>query len=197
MHAPLRAARFVELDPPAQDAVLADVEQGRAPGVAGGFFELLRRHVLEGMFGDPRWGGNADLVGWKLLGYPGPRFEWTEEEQRLDVVVETKHEGAEPRSVPAGKPGPGYSSSGSVAPADVVLVGIGAACGIAAHVLTAAGLEVVALEAGPRLDPSMMTLDEIRNDVRSWLTEPKAMHEIPTWRHDAVGSLPARHPGRC
>ena len=66
--------------------------------------------------------------------------------------------------------------------ADVVLVGLGAGCAIAADVLTAAGLEVVAFEAGPRLDASMMTLDEIRNDVREWMTQPKAAHEVPTWR---------------
>jgi gluconate 2-dehydrogenase alpha chain len=49
-------------------------------------------------------------------------------------------------------------------------------------VLAQAGLRVVALEAGPRLDASMMTLDEVRNDVREWLSQPKAAHERPTLR---------------
>ena len=71
--------------------------------------------------------------------------------------------------------------------ADVVLVGLGAAGGIAADVLTRAGLNVVALEAGPRLDPGEMTLDEIRNDVRSWMSEPKARHEVPTLRTSPAG----------
>jgi gluconate 2-dehydrogenase alpha chain len=70
------------------------------------------------------------------------------------------------------------------AEADVVLVGLGAAGGVAAHVLTAAGIEVVALEAGPRVDAGMMTLDEVRNDVRAWLSRPKSSREIPTWRSD-------------
>lgn len=65
-------------------------------------------------------------------------------------------------------------------PAEVALVGLGGAGGIAAHVLTAAGLDVVALEAGPRLAPPMMTFDEIRNDLRSWLAQPKSRHELPT-----------------
>jgi gluconate 2-dehydrogenase alpha chain len=65
---------------------------------------------------------------------------------------------------------------------DVALIGLGAAGGIAAHVLTEAGLDVVALEAGPRRAPEEMTLDEIRNDVRSWLARPKAAGEVPTWR---------------
>ena len=79
--------------------------------------------------------------------------------------------------------------------ADVVLVGLGAAGGIAAHVLTGAGLDVVALEAGGRLDPSMMTLDELRNDVRGWMSAPKASRELPTFRSSPSGaSVPAPFP---
>jgi hypothetical protein len=47
------------------------------------FFELALRHAQEGMFGDPAHGGNADRVGWDLIGYPGPRLAWTESDQRL------------------------------------------------------------------------------------------------------------------
>jgi gluconate 2-dehydrogenase alpha chain len=72
---------------------------------------------------------------------------------------------------------------------DVAIIGLGAAGGLAAQILTEAGLDVVALEAGPRVDASMMTLDEVRNDVRSWLSAPKSRGEIPTWRPDT--STPA------
>jgi gluconate 2-dehydrogenase alpha chain len=65
---------------------------------------------------------------------------------------------------------------------DVVIIGLGAAGGIAASVLTEAGLEVTALEAGPRLSASDVTFDEIRNDVRNWMAGPKAAGEVPTWR---------------
>jgi gluconate 2-dehydrogenase alpha chain len=65
---------------------------------------------------------------------------------------------------------------------DVVLVGLGAANAIAADLLTAAGLDVTALEAGPHRHAEEMTLDEVRNDVRQWLAEPKAAHEQPVWR---------------
>jgi gluconate 2-dehydrogenase alpha chain len=68
--------------------------------------------------------------------------------------------------------------------ADVAIVGLGAAGGIAAHVLTAAGLDVVGLEAGPRLTRDDHAFDEIRNDARAWLARPKALHEQPTWRED-------------
>ena len=52
-----------------QDRRLAAIEKTR-------FFELLRTHTIEGLFCDPVHGGNADLVGWKLIGYPGPRFSY-------------------------------------------------------------------------------------------------------------------------
>jgi len=40
------------------------------------FFQLLRQHTIEGMFCDPMHGGNADLIGWQMLGYPGPQMSY-------------------------------------------------------------------------------------------------------------------------
>ena len=67
-------ARFALLGAEQRDELLGD---------AGAFLELLRAHTIEGCFGDPRWGGNAGGAGWALLGYPGPRAQWSEREQRL------------------------------------------------------------------------------------------------------------------
>src|SRR5690349_18457916 len=71
--------------------------------------------------------------------------------------------------------------------ADVVIVGIGAAGGIAAHVLTQAGVNVVAIEAGPRLsvDDFVPKMDEIADSIRNWTGAPKFNQELPTWRPDA------------
>jgi gluconate 2-dehydrogenase gamma chain len=83
-HAAAYAAGLAELDgfaalsPAEQDARLRELEWTA-------FFELVRAHVLEGMFGDPGYGGNIDQAGWKLLDYAGPKREWTAEEQTLDV----------------------------------------------------------------------------------------------------------------
>ena len=66
-----------------------------------------------------------------------------------------------------------------------MIVGLGGAGGIAAHVLTHAGIEVVALEAGPNLDATKAAFDEIGNDRRQRLSSPKARLEIPTWRPSA------------
>lgn len=69
---------------------------------------------------------------------------------------------------------------------DVVMVGIGAAGGIAAHVLTDAGLKVVAIEAGPRLDKAdFLATDDELQALWAWDGEPKFNKEIPTWRRSA------------
>jgi hypothetical protein len=36
-----------------------------------GFFLLLRQNTLEGMFSDPMYGGNREMIGWRLKGFPG------------------------------------------------------------------------------------------------------------------------------
>jgi gluconate 2-dehydrogenase gamma chain len=57
------------------------------------FFQLLRAHTIEGMFSDPMHGGNAGLIGWQLVGFPGPRMSYKED---ID-----QHFGAEFRPKPA------------------------------------------------------------------------------------------------
>ena len=34
----------------------------------------MRAHVLEGVFGEPNYGGNKDLIGWRLVGFPGQQY---------------------------------------------------------------------------------------------------------------------------
>jgi gluconate 2-dehydrogenase alpha chain len=77
--------------------------------------------------------------------------------------------------------------------ADVVLVGLGATGGVAVGPLTAAGLRVVALEAGPRHTRAEFFPDEVANDMRNWLGDVKVNGEIPTWRGepDEVAAVPA------
>ncbi len=68
---------FAALPPDAQDAKLKQIERTR-------FFQLLRRHVIEGMFCDPMHGGNADLIGWQLVGFPGPYMSWANDFDKHD-----------------------------------------------------------------------------------------------------------------
>jgi gluconate 2-dehydrogenase gamma chain len=79
---------FLELGAELQDRILARAELGlpsSSTSDVAEFFELLRTHVIEGMFGDPRHGGNAGLVGWRLIGYSGPRLSVVADDQQLDT----------------------------------------------------------------------------------------------------------------
>ncbi|MBI3048051.1 MAG: GMC family oxidoreductase [Acidobacteria bacterium] len=69
---------------------------------------------------------------------------------------------------------------------NVVIVGLGAAGGVAALPLARAGLDVVGLEAGTWLAPEDFAPDELRNNVRGWpQAVQKANREIPTHRRNA------------
>jgi gluconate 2-dehydrogenase gamma chain len=68
--------RFADLAAAEQDAVLTAIED--TP-----FFALVRAHTLQGTFCDPAYGGNANFVGWDLIGYPGVRLNVTAADQRM------------------------------------------------------------------------------------------------------------------
>jgi gluconate 2-dehydrogenase alpha chain len=71
--------------------------------------------------------------------------------------------------------------------ADVVVVGLGAAGGVAVLPLAQAGLDVVGLEAGTWLDRRDFAPDEIRNNVRDWpMLVKKTELERPTSRANAT-----------
>ena len=66
---------------------------------------------------------------------------------------------------------------------DVVMVGMGAAGGVAALPLTNAGLKVIGIEAGGWLSPRDFAPDELRNGARNWpQSVQKAASEAPTVR---------------
>lgn len=75
---------LAELAADKQDAVVSAVESGAG---AAGFFAMMRRLVLEGMFCDPSWGGNRGYAGWDLIRYPGPRLAVAPEDQQVGVAV--------------------------------------------------------------------------------------------------------------
>jgi gluconate 2-dehydrogenase gamma chain len=73
---------FAALSENQQESIVADLAEGKS--ISGftdpnpqEFFDWLRTHTIEGMFADPLYGGNRDLVGWKLLGYPGAQRAYT------------------------------------------------------------------------------------------------------------------------
>ena len=69
---------------------------------------------------------------------------------------------------------------------DVVIIGLGAAGGVAALPLAQAGLDVIGLEAGTWLTRRDFAPDELRNNFRGWpQAVQKANQEIPTSRATA------------
>ena len=76
---------FISLTPLQQDERLRKVEKSM-------FFQMLRSHTIEGMFSDPLHGGNVDLIGWQLIGYPGPVMSW-----RGEIAVYNKGEAHRPK----------------------------------------------------------------------------------------------------
>src|SRR3989449_5225467 len=64
--------RFAQLDAGAQDEVLNALQSiglEKVPGAT--FFGQLLSDTKDGFFSDPVYGGNRDMIGWKLVGFPG------------------------------------------------------------------------------------------------------------------------------
>ena len=68
----LLGADFDRVDSSVQDTRLQSIQDMR-------FFQILRAQTIEGMFCDPLHGGNMNLAGWKLIGYPGPLMSYRDQ----------------------------------------------------------------------------------------------------------------------
>lgn len=185
-------AEFVGLDAARQDEILALLVADTLPGLPKNpdrtAFDLLWRHVREGLFADPVHGGNHDFAGWRALGFPGAQFGYRAEEQVLDRPVERP-----PQSFVGLPQAARLRDVLPSAPArdrevDVVIIGGGWVGGVVAHQLVRAGLEVVILEAGPARTGRERAMDEISATAfRNEGGAAKFNDEVPTWRtsHDA------------
>src|SRR5690242_13698178 len=196
------AQPFATCNPEQQDALLGDLEQGRLPDFhvppAREFFQTLRAHLQEGLFADPVYGGNRDKQGWRFLGHPG---FWVENSAEENLAAEPALKGGviqsladvgysldggpwEPLEIPGYDPQRGGQPPAG--PADVVLVGVGAAGALAAAILAGAGLRVVGLEAGPWRTNRDFVPDELgaayycRGEMGL-----KFLSETPRWRRNA------------
>jgi gluconate 2-dehydrogenase gamma chain len=73
-----RAQTFARLPADAKDEWLHRLEDGKVElaGVdAKAFFKMLMQNTEEGFWADPIYGGNRDMVGWKLIGFAGARYD--------------------------------------------------------------------------------------------------------------------------
>jgi gluconate 2-dehydrogenase gamma chain len=70
---------FAELAPERQDEILAQMEDAKLelPEIPAALvFGILLENTKEGYFSDPIHGGNKNLGGWKMIGFPGARADF-------------------------------------------------------------------------------------------------------------------------
>lgn len=82
--------RFVDLSPEEQDDVLRMFEEDEVDMKnigASNFFYLLLSTTLEGVYADPVYGGNKNMMAWKMKEYPGPRMSYLEQIEEEDFIV--------------------------------------------------------------------------------------------------------------
>lgn len=70
---------FADLSNDDKDKLLASMEKGEVkfegfPSRA--LFSAIYANTMEGYFADPIYGGNKDMAGWKLIGFPGTRYDY-------------------------------------------------------------------------------------------------------------------------
>ena len=82
---------FAQLKGPEQDAILTGLEKGEIDlklphGLSSrAFFELVLQNTMEGFFADPLYGGNKGMAGWKLVGFPGARYDYRDHIEKHNV----------------------------------------------------------------------------------------------------------------
>lgn len=69
---------FADLGADRQDEVIAGLEDGKVSlgDQPGSFFKQLLKDTQQGFFADPIYGGNKDMAGWKMIGFPGARYDY-------------------------------------------------------------------------------------------------------------------------
>jgi gluconate 2-dehydrogenase gamma chain len=86
-----RGTPFSKMTAQAQDAYLESLEAGSADlnGVPSGvFFGMLLQMTIEGFFSDPVYGGNRDMVAWRMIGFPGAYADYYDSIDRHGIKFE-------------------------------------------------------------------------------------------------------------
>ncbi len=76
---------FEQLGGDEQDKLLQGLEKGdvKLPGFESRMlFSAIYANTMEGFFADPIYGGNRDMAGWKLVGFPGVRYDFRDVMER-------------------------------------------------------------------------------------------------------------------
>jgi gluconate 2-dehydrogenase alpha chain len=179
---------FVRASAETRLEITAQLERSELPGLPENrdrtSFDLIWRHLREGLFSDPVHGGNKDFAGWRAVGFPGAQFGYRAEEQVINYNVERAPQSLIDLPESARLPSiPAIHENVSRTEPDVLIVGGGAVGGFLAHKLVRQGLNVVILEAGPTRTGRERSMDEIlATAFRNEGGAAKFNDEVPTWR---------------
>lgn len=76
-----------------QDELLEQMESGQVQLgsiSSDALFRQFHANVLEGFFADPVYGGNKDMAGWKMIGFPGARYDYrdylSQKGQKMEII---------------------------------------------------------------------------------------------------------------
>jgi len=87
---------FLELEGKQMDEILTAFQNDEVAMVgttSSFFFRLLRTSTLEGAFSDPMYGGNRNMDGWRMKGFPGHQMAYA------NVIESDKFQKIEPMSL--------------------------------------------------------------------------------------------------
>ena len=159
-------SRFAALTTAQQDAVLTSVDKEE-------WFGLLATATKFGFASDPKYGGNANMEGWKAIGHQHAAT-WQAPYGFYDREANAKKPTDGPRTtpltIPARAPGTPTKKFRPTEEVDVVIIGSGAAGGSVAWELARAGVNVLVLEAGPHRTEKDFHHDDARIFVQGELT---------------------------
>jgi gluconate 2-dehydrogenase gamma chain len=70
---------FVQIPDGEKDQMITGMENGSLQlqgTVAKPFFDTLLQDTRQGFFADPVYGGNRNMAAWKMIGFPGARYDY-------------------------------------------------------------------------------------------------------------------------
>jgi gluconate 2-dehydrogenase gamma chain len=70
---------FAQLSDADKDGTIGGLEDGsvKLEGTSGSeFFKTILTDTQTGFFADPVYGGNKDMAAWKMIGFPGARYDY-------------------------------------------------------------------------------------------------------------------------
>jgi gluconate 2-dehydrogenase gamma chain len=93
---------FKDLSADVQDGLLKQMESGTlklsGPITSKAFFTMFLQNVLEGYFSDPIYGGNKGGAAWKMIGFPGAHYDYSEWVTAYNQLVPVETVGLRGRS---------------------------------------------------------------------------------------------------